>query len=71
MRIPDKLYEILKWVLMIVVPAFITLLTALTKAWSWDIPLEAITITITSIAAFLGVCVGISTANYRRDGNDS
>lgn len=68
MKIPSKIYDVLKWVLMIVVPAFITLLTALTKAWGWDIPLEAITITITSIAAFLGVCIGISTHNYNKEG---
>lgn len=64
MILPEKVYEVLKWILMIVVPAAITLLTALTKAWNWDIPLDAITITITAIATFIGVCIGISTHNY-------
>lgn len=67
MKLPNKAYDILKWVLMIVVPAFITLLTLLTGAWGWDIPIEAITATITGVATFVGVCVGISTANYNKE----
>ena len=63
-KLPDKLYNILKWVLMIVVPAFITLLTGLTMTWGWDIPIEAIVTTISLVATFIGAIVGISTANY-------
>ena len=67
MRIPDKIYNVLKWVLIIVVPAFEVLLNSLAKAWGWDIPLEAINITISSIATFIGICVGISSANYKKE----
>lgn len=66
MIIPDKIYDILKWILLIVVPAFMVCLNALAAAWGWDIPLEAIDITISAVATFLGVCIGISTANYRK-----
>lgn len=68
MRIPDKVYDFLKWILIIVVPAFITLFTALANTWHWDIPTEAIVATITGIAAFVGVIVGISTHNYNKEG---
>lgn len=64
MIIPSKLYDVLKWVLLIVVPAFITLFTFLAQAWHWDIPVEAITGTITAIATFIGVCIGISNHYY-------
>lgn len=64
MKLPDGIYDLLKWILMIVVPAFMTLLNALATAWAWEIPIEAINITITAVAAFLGVCVGISNHNY-------
>ena len=64
MKMPDKLYEILKWILLIVVPAFEVCLNALASAWQWDIPLDAINITISAIATFIGVCIGISTHNY-------
>lgn len=68
MKIPSKIYDWLKWILMIVIPAFITLFTLLASTWQWDIPVEAITATITGIATFVGVCVGISTYNYNKTG---
>ena len=64
MIIPSKLYEILKWLLLIVTPAFITLFSFMASAWQWDIPVEAITGTITAIATFIGVCIGISNHYY-------
>lgn len=64
MVIPEKLYEFLKWMLLIVVPAFITLFSFLAQAWHWDIPVEAIVGTITAVATFIGVCIGISNHNY-------
>lgn len=71
MRLPEKIYNFLKWFLMIVIPAFELLLAALTKAWGWDIPIDAIVITITAIQTFLGTIVGISTkAYYNTKGED-
>ena len=68
MKIPDKIYNALKWILIIVVPAFITLFTLLAQTWGWDIPVQAIVTTITGIATFLGVIVGISTHYYNKEG---
>lgn len=68
MKIPNKLYDVLKWLLMIVVPAFVTLFTLLATTWHWDIPVEAIVATITGVATFIGVCVGISSAAYKKEG---
>lgn len=68
MVIPGKVYEKLKWILMIVVPAFVTLLPLLANVWGWTIPVDAINTTITGIATFVGVCVGISNKNYYKDG---
>jgi len=64
MVLNEKVYQIIKWILCIVVDAFILLLTTLTKAWQWDIPIEAIVITITAVSTFLGVILGISNHNY-------
>ena len=69
MKLPDKLYDFFKWLLLIVVPAFEVLLNSLAKAWAWDIPLDAINITIASIATFIGICIGISNHNYYLDGD--
>lgn len=68
MKMPDKLYEFFKWLLLIVVPAFITLFSFLASAWQWDIPTEAITGSITAVATFIGICIGISNHNYYKDG---
>lgn len=70
MKLPDKVYDFLKWLLIVVVPAAITLLTVLTKAWNWNIPLEAIVATISGVATFVGVCVGISSINYTKSQTD-
>lgn len=70
MILPAKVYSIIKWCLIVVVPAFITLFTLLAKAWSWDIPVEAIVTTITGIATFFGVIVGISHVNYYKGENE-
>ena len=67
MKLPNGLYDILKWLLLIVVPAFEVCLNALAAAWGWDIPLEPINITISAIATFIGVCIGISTHSYYKD----
>ena len=67
MKIPNSVYDVLKWLLLIVVPAFEVCLNALAAAWSWNIPLEAINITISAVATFVGVCVGISTHNYYKE----
>lgn len=68
MKLPDKVYDFLKWILIIVVPAFITLFTLLASTWGWQIPVEAIVATITGVATFLGVIIGISTHNYNKEG---
>lgn len=65
--LPQKLYEALRWILVIVVPAFTLLLTTLTEAWGWDIPLEGIIITIEAIALFLGTIFGISKIQHDKD----
>ena len=50
MKIPDKLYDILKWVVIIVLPAIATLYAALSAVWAWPYSEEIVT-TITAVAA--------------------
>ena len=63
----DKIYKILKWGLMIFIPALITLIGTLGKIYNFDT--ETINLTISAIATFLGVITGISNANYYKGGN--
>lgn len=68
MKIPGAVYDKLKWILMIVVPAFVTMFKLFANTWMWDIPVDNIANTITGIAAFLGVVVGISSYNLKKEG---
>ena len=67
MKLPDKVYDIMKWILLIVVDAFVSLFTFLATTWGWDIPVAAIVGTITAVSAFLGVILGISTMQYNKE----
>lgn len=59
----NKLYDVLKWVAQILLPAIATLYFAL--AGIWGLPFaEEVVGTITAIDTFLGVILGISTHNY-------
>lgn len=59
----NKLYDVLKWVAMYLLPAAGTLYFALSGIWGLPYG-EEIVGTLTAIDTFLGVLLGISTANY-------
>ena len=48
MKISNKLYDILKWVVIIVLPAMATLYKALSAVWAWPYANEVVT-TITAV----------------------
>ena len=52
--LPKWLYEGLRWVVSIVLPAVATLLAALNSAWNWGWPIEAILATFSAVETFLG-----------------
>ena len=56
----QKLYEALRWIIWIVIPAIGVLLTTLDSAWQWHLPLYAILATMSAISLFLGTILGIS-----------
>ena len=60
----DKVYDILKWIAQIALPAIATLYFALANIWGFPYA-EQIVGTITAIDAFLGALLGISTARYK------
>ena len=62
MILPDKVYRILKWILITVVPALIALITGLGALYGFDT--QIITGTIALFATFFGVVLGISNINY-------
>ena len=61
----DKLYKILKYIAMIFLPALGTLYFALAGIWGFPYA-DQVVGTITAIDTFLGVILGISTAQYNK-----
>lgn len=66
MQLPNKVYDVLKYLAQIVLPSIATLYLAL--AGIWNLPFgEQISGTIMAIDTFLGVLLGISSANYNKN----
>lgn len=62
----NKVYDILKWIAQIVLPAAGTLYFALSQIWGLPYG-EQVVGTITAVDAFLGAILGVSSMNYYRD----
>ena len=61
----NKLYDVLKWIVMVVLPACATLYAALSGIWGLPYA-EQVPATITAIDTFLGVVLMISAAQYNK-----
>ena len=66
MKLPDKVYDVLKWVVMIVIPALTTFYGVIDRAFGWGYA-EIVTTISVAFCACLGAILGISTAEYRKD----
>lgn len=65
MILPDKVYNVLKWIALIVLPALATFYAVI--AGIWNLPYaEQIPATITAIDALLGALLGLSTHAYNK-----
>lgn len=62
----NKQYDILKWVALVLLPALGTLYFALAGIWGFPYG-EQIVGTITAIDTFLGVILGISSSQYKKE----
>lgn len=65
-KMSDKLYDILKTVCTIILPAVATLYATLSGIWGFGFS-EEICGTITAVTLFLGAVLGISNANYKKE----
>jgi hypothetical protein len=62
----NKVYDVLKFIAQIVLPAFGTLYFALSSIWGLPYG-EQIVGTITAVDAFLGALLGISSNQYYKE----
>lgn len=64
-EMPDKVYDILKWIALVVLPAIATLYAALSGIWGFPYG-EQIVGTIAAIDTFFGVVIGVSSIQYNK-----
>lgn len=69
-KMSNEVYDVLKFIAQILLPACGTLYFALASIWGLPYG-EQIVGTITAVDAFLGACLGISTKQYKEGGNES
>lgn len=65
MKLPDKVYDVLKWILLTFVPALELYLPELADIYGWDTLTLIKTIAI--VAGFLGTILGIGSISYAKD----
>lgn len=66
MKLKNKTYDILKWVLITVIPALILLITTLGTIYNFEDVSNIICLTISAIATFISSILGISISNYKK-----
>lgn len=66
MKLNDKLYDVLKWIAILLLPSLATLVAVIFKIWNLPYGNE-IAQTITALATFLGAILGISSVQYKKN----
>ena len=69
MKLPNKVYDNMKWVLSIAVPAVIVLLKALGAIYNFNT--DVITATIAAVATFAGSLFMVSSTQYKKEDKDN
>lgn len=64
----NKVYDILKWLALIALPALATLVSVILPLWNIvdEGTTTAIVGTITAVSTFLGTLLGVSTMKYNK-----
>ena len=65
----NKVYDILKYIACIVMPALATLILTLSGIWGFKYG-EAIAGTVTALDVFLGAIIQVSSARYKAESTD-
>lgn len=66
MILPNKLYDWLKWLVMICIPALTVAYVGLANIWGFPYP-QQVAETSAIICTLIGALLGISTAQYNKE----
>lgn len=67
MKLKDSVYDVLKWVSIVCLPAFSTFIVVISKIWGWADMGSMIAQSITAVAVLLGALLGVSSIQYKGD----
>lgn len=64
--LPDKVYTVVKWTVLIILPALATAVSTIGPAWGMDGGLcQSVVTTITALSAFGGAVLGVSAVTAK------
>ena len=66
MKLNDNIYDVLKWVAILLLPATSAFIGTVGQAVSFEHTAVAV-IVVNALSVFLGTVLGISTMNYNKD----
>ncbi len=69
MKLPDSVYDVLKWLVLCVIPALTTFYCVVDKVFNWGYS-EIVATISAALCTCIGTILGISTAEYRRDNEE-
>ena len=70
MKMSNRVYDVLKFIAQILLPALATLYFALAKIWQFPFAEEVVG-TISAIDVFLGALLGLSTMQYNKENTEN
>lgn len=66
----DRVFDVLKWISIVCLPALSTFVVVLGRIWQWGDIAVAVSQTITACAVLLGTLLGVSAIQYKQKGQD-
>ena len=69
MKINDKTYNYLKWIVVVLLPSLGTLIGTVGTAFNWEYTQITLVI-VTAVTTFLGALIGVSTIGYNNAQNN-
>lgn len=66
MKLPNRIYDVLKWITLICIPALATFYVALSGVWGWPYA-DEVAKSSNAVCVLIGALIGISTATYYKE----
>ena len=66
MKLPDSVYTVLKWLVLVCIPALTTAYVGLDAVFNWGYA-DVVSKVSAIVCTLIGALIGISTADYYKD----